>query len=110
MSSFLKDLVNIYFFNSIQKFIFNCCSQNSTANSRSDCTIQKCLNNNEIDNNPQIKLNKNNNNNNNDINADNNNEGSKGGSSRLPKIKNREDKDIPNSGFRRTKTRHFKEK
>ena len=109
MSSLLQNLVNIYYFNSIQKFIFNCCSQDSTSNSRSDCTITKSLNNNKIDNNPQIKLNKNNNNNN-DINGDNNNEEYKGGSSRLPKVERKEDKDIPNSGFRRTKTRHFKEK
>ena len=55
--------------------------------------------NNEIDNNPQIKLNKNN---------INNNEEDKGGSCRLPKVEKKEDKDNALSRFKRTKTKHFK--
>ena len=54
--------------------------------------------NNEIDNNPHIKLDKNN----------INNEEDKGGSCRFPKKEDKEDKDNAVSGFKRTKTKHFK--
>ena len=84
----------------------NCCSQDSTTTSRSDCALTKDLNN-EIDNNPHIKLDKNSNLKNN-INVDNNNEEDKGGSCRLPKVERKDDKENAFSGFKRTKTKHFK--
>ena len=76
--------------------MLNCCSQDNT-NSRSDYTVGKNINN-DINNNPFINKNHNN----------NNNEENKGGSSRLPKREQKEDKENPVSGFRRTKTKHFK--
>ena len=79
--------------------MLNCCSLDSTANSRSDCTILKNSNKN-IDNNFPI--------NENDNELKNNNEEIKGGSCRLPKVEKKEEKDLPVSGFKRTKTKHFK--
>ena len=90
--------------------MLNCCSQDNTMNSRADCTLVKSSNN-EIDNNPIIqlenkdkdKINKSNDDINNNINEDD-----KGGSCKLPKLNKKEEKEAPISGFRRTKTKHFK--
>ena len=83
----------------------NCCSSDNSTNSHSDCAITKDLNN-EINNNPRIKFQKISNNLKSDV--DNNNEDDKGGSCRLPTVEKKENKDNVISGFKRTKTKHFK--
>ena len=75
--------------------MLNCCKQDSTANSNSDCAITKL--NNENDNNQVKKEEKN-----------NNNEEMRQES---PKIRNKnqsENKPSPSTGFKRTKTKHYK--
>ena len=84
--------------------MLNCCSQDNSTNSRSDCTLTKL--NNEVDNNQGVKDNQNNDNNN--ITNDNKEQEHKGGSARIEKKIDNENKPAPVSGFRRTKTKHFK--
>ena len=79
----------------------NCCSQDNTVNSRSDCALTKFANN--ENNNPPIKMIKIDE----DIKLENNDEEEKGGSCRLPKVSKKDDK-VGVSGFRRTKTKKIK--
>ena len=84
-------LPQITYFIQVQKYIFNCCSQNSSS-TIADCAINK----NQIDNNPKIDYNKDNGEQNQANKSSSNNkndkEGGEGGGL---------------GGFKRTKTRHF---
>ena len=94
MSIFLNNLVrNNFYCVIIQKFMLNCCKQDTTANSISDCAITKL--NNENDNN-QVKK------------EEKNNE-TKEIRQESPKMGNQsENKPAPSTGFKRTKTKHYK--
>ena len=96
MSKFLNNLVRNHFYCiQIQKFMLNCCRQDTTANSNSDCTITKL--NNENDNNQVKKEEKDN-----EI---------KEIRQESPKMRNQnqsENKPAPSTGFKRTKTKHYK--
>ena len=98
MSLLLNNLVSFLSNKCIQKFIFNCCSQDSTK-SGSDCTLGKHLiNDNKIS--PKIQLE--------DVNNGVNKEEDKVESFRMENSNKKEDVPIPTSGFKRTKTKHFK--
>ena len=94
MSIFLNNLVrNNFYCVPIQKFMLNCCKQDTTVNSNSDCAITKL--NNENDNNQVKKEEKNN-----EI---------KEVRQESPKTKNQsENKPAPSTGFKRTMTKHYK--
>ena len=96
MSTFLNNLVrNNFYCVPIQKFMLNCCKQDITANSNSDCALTKL--NNENDNN-RVKNEKKNN----EI---------KEIRQESPKMENQnksENKPSPSTGFKRTKTKHYK--
>ena len=102
MNMIINNFVNINFIIYEQKYFINCCSQDNNVNSLSDYALTKYVKN----NNPPIKMIKNKDESN--IKLGNNDEQEKGGSCRLPNVSKKDDKEVGISGFRRTKTKHFK--